>query len=363
MEGIARTRIAAWGTALALVTGGVIGATTAATSPAGQGEAMKSAADATRAQVPQPRASATGSSQVMARAAARRAGRVTARWRGAINTSSRAAVNAGYWNRYASGLSVPTGYTGSDASCARGTVTAQSRAATLRAINYVRSLSGLYPVRLSSALNTRSQYTALMMSANKTLSHYPTSRWRCYSRTGAANAARSNLALGYPRITSAGVVGMYMKDAGAGNHAVGHRRWLLNPFTTVVGSGATETANAITVIGPRNNYRPNPAYVAWPPAGYFPNAIEPNGRWSLSTGNNRMSFSGAKVRVHRNGVPIRAVKLAVRNGYAMPTIAWQMPPRFSKAGRYRVVVSGIRLQGTKRKFTRRYSVVMFTPSR
>lgn len=271
-------------------------------------------------------------------------------------------MNSSYWRSYASGLSMPTGYTGSDSACNPGTVTASSRAATLRAINYVRSLAGLYPVRLNATLNARSQRTALMMSANKRLSHYPTTSWRCYSAAGAANAARSNLALAYPRITSAGVVGMYMRDAGASNTAVGHRRWLLNPFTTAMGTGATETANAITVIGPRNNYRPNPAYVAWPSAGYFPNTMEPNGRWSLSAGNRKANFARATVRVYRNGVPIRATKLRVHNGYAMPTLVWQMPASVSKSGNFRVVVRGIRHTGKKRTYARAYTVSMFTPS-
>ncbi len=232
----------------------------------------------------------------------------------------------------------------------------------MRAINYVRSLNGLYPVSLNATLNARSQYTALMMSANKTLSHYPGTSWRCYTGTGAANAARSNLALGYPSITSAGVVGMYMKESGSSNYAVGHRRWLLNPFTTQMGTGATETANAITVMGPTSYYRPNPAWVSWPSMGYFPNTLEPNGRWSLSSGNRSVSFARAQVRVYRNGVPIYAAKNPVHNGYAMPTIVWQVPASIAKSGSFRVVVSGIRRAGKRKSFSRSYGVAMFTPS-
>ena len=217
--------------------------------------------------------------------------RTTARWAGSINTYSYSAVNAAYWREFAPGLDVATGYTGDDSTCSPGTTSYESQAATVRAINYVRSLSGLYPVSLNADLNARSQYTALLMSANKTLSHHPSSSWRCYTATGATNAARSNLALAYPSITSAGVVGLYMKEMGSSNYAVGHRRWLLNPFTTQMGTGATDTANAVTVIGPTSASRPNPAWVSWPTPGYFPNALEPNGRWSLSTGNRAMSFA------------------------------------------------------------------------
>ena len=192
-------------------------------------------------------------------------------------SDSRAAVNAAYWRSYAPGLNVPTGYSGDESRCIAGGVSGASLTATRNAINFVRSLGGLAPVSFNSALNARSQQTALMMSANRTLSHSPSRSWRCYTSTGAANAGRSNLALAYPKITSAGVVGLYMQDPGGSNYGVGHRRWLLNPFATSMGSGSTNVANAITVIGPSSSARPNPTFVSWPTAGYFPNTIEPSG--------------------------------------------------------------------------------------
>ncbi len=319
-------------------------------------------ADAAASGADEGRATVATSQVLAAGVAARsRVRRTTARWAGSINVYNRAAVNAAYWRDYAAGLSTPTGYTGDVDSCNVGGTSAESQAATLRAINYVRSLSGLYPVSFNATLNARSQYTALMMSANKTLSHHPTSNWRCYTGTGAANAGRSNLALAYPSLTSAGLVGMYMKELGSSNYAVGHRRWLLNPFSIQMGSGATNTANAITVIGPTSMYRPNPAWVSWPSMGYFPDTLEPNGRWSLSAGDRRMNFKNARVRVYRNGALVQTVKNPVANGYAMPTIVWQMPASISKSGSFKVVVSGIR-KGKRKKVTRTYGVAMFTPS-
>jgi hypothetical protein len=201
------------------------------------------------------------------------------------------------------------------------------------------------------------------MSANRRLSHHPSSSWRCYTRTGAANAARSNLALSYPAVTSGGVVGLYMKELGSSNRAVGHRRWLMNPFTTTMGSGATDTANAITVIGPTSRSRPNPAWVSWPTAGQFPAPLEPAGRWSLSAGNRAMSFRYASVRVYRNGALVRTVKNPVVGGYAQPTISWEMPDEVARSGAFKVVVSGIRRSGYKKRYTRTYGVYMFTPVR
>ncbi len=288
--------------------------------------------------------------------------RTTPRWAGSVDVRRRSAVEAAYRRGYASGLDVPTGWTGSHSGCRPGRVSAASRAATLRALNLVRSMSGLAPVRFSATLDARAQRTALLMSANRALSHDPPPGWRCRTGVGAANAGRSNLALSYPRITSAGAIGLYLREPGSGNAAVGHRRWLLNPFATTMGSGSTDTANAITVIGPASARRPNPAWVSWPTAGWFPRPLEPGGRWSLSAGNPRTDFRRATVRVYRNGTAVRATRLRVRPGYAQPTLVWQVPARQAKSGTYRVVVRGVRRAGSPRPYGRTYTVRMFTPA-
>lgn len=284
---------------------------------------------------------------------------VSGRYTRSVNVRSLGAVNAAYKAQFASGLNVPTEYSGDANRCVAGNSTPQSRAATHRAVNFVRSLAGLAPVSFSEDLNNRAQQTAMMMAANRKLSHTPTRNWRCYTGTGAANAGRSNLVLSYPRLTAAGLVRLYTDDPGASNAAVGHRRWLLNPFATAMGSGSTREANAITVIGPSSRYRPNPTWVAWPSPGYFPNALEPNGRWSISAGNPGANFRKAKVRVFRNGRPVRAVKARVVNGYAQPTLVWHIPASQAKTGTYRVVVKGVKIG--KKRFQTTYNVSMFTP--
>ena len=285
----------------------------------------------------------------------------TRRWSGSVNTNDKSAVGTAYLRSYASGLVVPPGWTGNDNRCLAGDNVAASRAATLRALNFARSLAGLAPVTFSSTLNRRSQLTALMMSANRSLSHSPPRSWRCWTASGAANAGRSNLALSYPAVTSAGVITQYLDDAGSSNRPAGHRRWLLNPFATQMGSGSTINANAMTVIGPTSSSRPNPAYTSWPTSGWFPRTLEPAGRWSLSTGNRAVSFRYATVRVYRNGTLLKTVKHPVEDGYAMPTLVWQVPTSLAESGTFRVVVSGIRRSGTTKRTSRTYYVRMFTP--
>lgn len=302
--------------------------------------------------------------QVVAPGLARAVAPVSTRsYSGSIDTRSRATVNSAYWSMFEDGLDLPIGWTGSNSGCVRGSTSSQSRSATLSSINFVRRLAGLAPVRFSSTLNAHAQAAALIMSANGQLNHFPPSTWRCYTKTGAQTASRSNLALSQPSITSGGIVAMYMDDPGAANYGVGHRRWVLNPFATTMGSGSTSTTNALQVVGPTSRKRPNPAYVGWPTKGWFPNALEPNGRWSLSAGNKRTNFRYASIHVYRGTTSIKVHKYRVENGYAQPTLVWQMPDNLSPTGSYRVVVKGIRHRGSAKRFQTSYTVKLFTPTR
>ena len=289
--------------------------------------------------------------------------RVSARWAGAVDTHSMAAVNAGYWSQYATTQAEPIAWIGGSLlGCLAGLVAPTTNEATLSAMNYVRSLAGLAPVTESPALSASAQQAALMMSANGTLDHHPSSAWKCYTPTGAAAAGRSNLALSYPAITAGQIIDLYMDDPGGSNTAAGHRRWVLNPFSTAVGIGSTSTANALTVIGPSSPNRPNPKYVGWPTAGYFPNAMEPEGRWSLSAGRKNVSFAKANIKVYGPTGRLAVHKYHVENGYAQPTVVWQMPAGFSTTSAYRVVVSNIRHKGSKKRFKTAYTVNLFAPT-
>lgn len=298
---------------------------------------------------------------VLARTAA--AGtRTTARWAGSVDTRSRDAVNNSYWSNYAAKLSLPINWLGgSILGCLPGITALSSDNATLTALNYVRSLAGLAPVTFSPALNASAQRAALIMDANDALDHYPSSNWRCWSQTGATSASRSNLALAWPEIQAGEIIDLYMDDRGSDNLAAGHRRWILNPFSTVMGSGSTSTANALTVIGPTSSSRPNPRYVQWPTAGWFPSTMEPGGRWSLSAGLSTIRFGRAQVKVYRNGVQVPVTRYGVHYGYAQPTLVWQLAPSVPRTGNFRVVVTHIRRLGIRRALSYAYNVNLFTP--
>lgn len=289
--------------------------------------------------------------------------RVRGSWSRAIRTGWRSSVDAAWHRQFEPYINTRTGWTGSVSGCRPGSNSSTSIRATQQAINFVRSLNGLGPVNISPWMSRRAMQTALMMDANDRLSHYPTRSWRCHTWAGDVTAAKSNIALSYPQVTAGRLIDMYMDDRGWANTAVGHRRWILYPFTVAMGLGSTTTANALTVVGPTSRSRPNPRWTSWPSHGYFPGPLEPAGRWSLSSGIRSEDFSRAVVRVWKNGNRIYPRKYRVHNGYGMPTIVWQMPRERVRRGVYKVQVARITRPGVRRSYSHTYSVRIFSPSR
>ncbi len=182
-----------------------------------------------------------------------------------VDRTSRAAVISAYRQTYLPALNTPMGWTGDTAGCRAGAVSGAAQQATLRMVNYFRSMVDLPSVTFDPALSTKAQQAALMMSANGTLSHTPPPSWRCWSAAGAEAAGSSNLSLGN---AGARAVASQVRDGGSNNTAVGHRRWIMFPPASTMGSGSTSNANSLWVFGAQVA-RPHTSPVEWPSAGYF----------------------------------------------------------------------------------------------
>lgn len=281
-----------------------------------------------------------------------------------LHTGNRAAVNRAYLRHFARYRSTRIGWTGRNAGCRAGRPSARAHAATLDSLNFVRALGGLAPVEWNKTLSAKAQKAALIMSANNSLNHFPPRSWKCWTRAGSQAAGNSNLALSYPAITAGGLVEQYMDDEGSFNTVVGHRRWIMYPPTTRMGSGTTATSNALWVLGPTGRANPNPAWVGWPTAGWFPAPLEPNGRWSLSSGSDATDFSNAHVSVVRKatGQRLRVRAYTVVVGYGKPTLVWHTTG-LRATGAYRVTVRGIADPSRASRFARGYTVRLFAPRR
>ncbi len=280
-----------------------------------------------------------------------------------IDTRNRAAVKRAYQRRLAPNLNVPIRWTGSNAGCHAGRASHASRAATLESLNFVRALGHLAPVTFTRRLSAKAQQAALIMSANGALSHDPPRSWKCWTRAGSNAAGHSNLAYGLPTLTAGATIVQYMTDPGETNYFAGHRRWLMYPYTAHMGNGATTQTNAIWVLNDTVLSRPDPAWVGWPTAGWFPAPLEPAGRWSLSASDDSVSFANARVRVtNAAGQRLRTHVEPVAVGYGKATVVWQV--RGIKAtGVYHVTVAKITSQSKPHGFSHTYIVRMFSPRR
>lgn len=272
-----------------------------------------------------------------------------------------------YQEEYLATDGVASGWAGSHEACDAGVTSEAFRAATLRRINYFRSMAGVPKIRaLDDTYNSKAQAAALMMSVNSELDHTPDPDWKCFSEAGYEGAGSSNLAMG----TGLDAIVAYMFDHGGGNYFVGHRRWILYPQTQMMGTGDVPSSgnypasNALWVFDHEHIWDDHPAtreeFVAWPPPGYVPDpVIFP--RWSLSYPG--ADFTMATVTMTHAG---QAIKVSVNpplDGFGDNTLVWepQMPsstPPPSEAS-YQVSVKHVVIGGQIRSFD--YTVTVFSP--
>jgi uncharacterized protein YkwD len=277
----------------------------------------------------------------------------------AIDRSNRQAVLTAYQSIYVPTKATPYANSGLNvAACAAGDTTPAYKTAVIRMVNYYRAMSGLPGnVTVNAGLSTKAQQAALMMSANSSLNHAPPTSWACYSAAGADAAGHSNLALG-----AAGpvAIGLYMGDGGVAS--LGHRRWVLYPPQTDIGTGDTANANSLWVLGPFGTRPATPNGVAWPAAGFVPYQLASSSMaWSFSMdGANFAGTSVTVTKVGAAGVPVTVS--ALDNGYGDNTISFApsggvWPYATTGDTSFDVQVSGVVVNGASRNFSYRVTLI------
>ena len=209
-----------------------------------------------------------------------------------VDTWDRSAVLASYRAEFER-VEPDSGFTGSVdgdvgagvAACTAGTTSSAFRASVLQRVNWYRRMAGVGTVTEDAAMSATAQQKALIMLAQQQLSHTPDSTWACYVELAAAT---ENLGLG---AAGTGGVSGYMRDPGAHNQPVEHRRNILSPYVTSIGtgdvfggSGEYQAANAMhfgIAFDSTPAARELRGFVAWPAPGYAP-AQTVWGRWSFS---------------------------------------------------------------------------------
>ena len=290
-----------------------------------------------------------------------------------IDTTNRSEVRSAYLNDFMPTLDVPIEWTGDVAAGNAGDTSMAYKQAVIRRVNWFRAMAGV-PARimLNLEFSAKAQQAALMMAANKKLSHFPPTDWLHYTADGAEAASKSNICLTFNQPPDPGCVAGYIEDSGAGNSAVGHRRWILNPPTREMGTGDVPqtagnwAANSLWVFDD-HLFDPRPLtrddFVAWPPPGYVPREVVYD-RWSLGFPN--ADFSGATITMEANGQMVNVMAEPLAAGFGENTIVW-IPdkPAGNGAGdtgdvSYRVTVANVMVGGAPRSFT--YEVTAFDPN-
>lgn len=272
-----------------------------------------------------------------------------------INTNVRNEVARTYLSAVDATSDTPHGWSGSLQGCQAGQVSPAFGSAVLDSINWFRLMAGLDAIVIDQQASDRAQQAALMMHAQNSLSHNPAPSWACYSNAGAESAGRANLTLGVIGVDS---VSGQIEDPGAGNTALGHRRWLLYPALSQVGVGSTSRAGAVEVIGDFSGGDSESPWISWPPPGFVPNEVV-FPRWSIS--RDGADFSQARVSMTRNGQSISVDLLPIQNGFGLPTLGWEVRdlPTTSRDTSYTVNVSNVEVNGSTKSFS--YEVTAFDP--
>ncbi len=295
----------------------------------------------------------------------------------AVDTANREESRLFFQAIYSASENVAMDWTGSYASSdpvvAAGDTGAAFKDAVQLRVNFFRAMAGVPAnVTFDSGFSAKAQLAAVMMSVNNAIPHYPAADWDLYTADGAEAAGKSNLALG---IAGPAAIDGYIADPGAGNEAVGHRRWVLYPQTQDMGSGdvpggaTLPAANALWVFD-ENGGAPRPfvreSFVAWPSPGYMPyQVVYP--RWSISYPG--ADFSAAAVTMTRDGTGVPVALEPATNGYGENTLVWipdgldtsSTTPheRPSADVAYEVTVSNVAIGGQPQSFS--YSVIVFDP--
>lgn len=267
------------------------------------------------------------------------------------------------------------------AACQAGSLKDTERQAALARLNQIRARHGLPSVTYDSTSDAAVTAAALIMVANKTLTHSPTADMNCYSAAGNTGASTSNLYLrsggSTLGVASTVPVDAFLTDDGV--PSLGHRRWVLDPFLAktafgrVDGSadGSTMTmAAALKVIGgPAANLAGTSVdHVAYPEGDYPASLVKAD--WYLSfsvladplvrgnNGSSHVDFSNATIEVD-NGLTTLPVTSVSYNydGYGLPNILQWKVTGLASNTQYQVRIAPVLVNGEMRSYQYTFRLV------
>jgi len=274
------------------------------------------------------------------------------------NLTARATAKKLYEDYYvgSKSISADVPWSGNEASCESGDVPQATIDKIFMRLEYFRKAVGLHnTIAENNTKSNKAQDAALMMKSNGTLDHFPPNTWSCYTEDGRDAAGNSLLT----QTKNAEAIDSYIRDAGAANGPVGHRRWLLWPRLQEIGIGNTDATNAIWVLGNAGTPPADaPEFIAWPPEGYAPKQIA-YPRWSFSIAG--ADFTGTTITMKDGNNQSVALEIEeLNNQFGDRTIVW-VPAintnTLSEDTQYTITLNDVGIDEEMQSFE--YEVVLF----
>jgi len=132
-------------------------------------------------------------------------------------------------------------------SCTSGIPSDSEKQKVLNRINYLRAIHKLKPVQYNDAYDEITGECALVIAANKNLSHTPDSSWECWSQVAYDGCYSSNIGLttatnyDLSMTDSAEIVDGFMTEENeVPPTTLGHRRWFIDPWLKTIAFGRAD---------------------------------------------------------------------------------------------------------------------------
>jgi uncharacterized protein YkwD len=267
-------------------------------------------------------------------------------------------------------------------SCQAGELESLEKQHALDAVNVIRSLHGLPPVRYDNGSEDEVVQISLMIAANEQISHMPSPFWKCDTVSGYEGAQSSNLYGGaspYLSLESSDqiVVGWLTDVHNIVANNVGHRRFLLNPFLDKIAFGRVAgivDGDSVDGAAMKINYPPEGQgtdftgeFVSYPfhdyPAKYYSGAsllsFAAVVSRSSALANMDVDYSAATVTIDKRGGGALAVTNVSydNSGYGLPNNIQFAAGPLDPGTIYDVSIRGVIAGGVSRDYSYWFRIV------
>lgn len=259
--------------------------------------------------------------------------------------------------------------------CYEGVLKMSEKQKALNRLNYFRQIHNLPLIEYNTTWDKGTQKSALISVANKTLSHFPPTTYKCYTPLGDTACQQSNLHISWssnfsqPWNSELSIDGWINEEFSS---SIGHRRWFLSPFLKTVSFGRVDwistkgeyivgtTMHVFDSQGPANTQI---EFVACPFHDYPSTAFKPGlilsftaipdkSNW-FAQANKSVDFSKANIQVtDESGNPLQVNDQTFDNiNYGVPnSLEWRVNGlQFNK--KYNVTISNAKVNGQFKEYT------------